>query len=83
MKILTIKKSIFQCPQRFNLVFGVKDPLMIGFKISGRDSADVVQEALGKGLMMLTAKDRIRLLPPLVITYDEIDTGLKILENCI
>ena len=57
--------------------------LMIGFKISGRDSADVVQEALGKGLMMLTAKDRIRLLPPLVITYDEIDAGLKILENCI
>ena len=57
--------------------------LMIGFKISGRDSADVVQEALGKGLMMLTAKGRIRLLPPLVITYDEIDAGLKILENCI
>ena len=26
MKILTIKKSIFQYPQRFNLVFGVKDP---------------------------------------------------------
>ena len=29
---------------------------------------------------MLTAKDKVRLLPPLVISYDEIDRAVAILE---
>ena len=33
--------------------------------------------------MILTAKEKIRLLPPLTITYEEIDKGLKILEDVL
>ena len=30
--------------------------------------------------MILTAKDRVRLLPPLTITFEEIDEGIEILK---
>ena len=35
------------------------------------------------GLLVLTAKTVLRLLPPLNITYEEIDQGLEILEKSI
>lgn len=57
--------------------------LMMGISIEGKEAADVVKTALENGLMSLTAKDRIRLLPPLTITYDEIDKGLSILEDAL
>ena len=37
--------------------------------------------AVENGLLVLTAKDKLRLLPPLNITYDEIDTGIEILRS--
>ena len=33
--------------------------------------------------MSLTAKDKIRLLPPLTIEYGDIDKGLAILEDAL
>lgn len=33
--------------------------------------------------MVLTAKDKVRLLPPLTITYDEIDQGVEILKKAL
>ena len=33
--------------------------------------------------MVLTAKDKVRLLPPLTITYDEIDQGIEILKKAL
>lgn len=53
--------------------------LMIGIELKNKKAGDVVRAALDKGLLLLTAKTRIRLLPPLTITYDEIDKGLEIL----
>ncbi|MDC7280806.1 aspartate aminotransferase family protein, partial [Butyrivibrio fibrisolvens] len=32
-----------------------------------------------RGLLVLTAKEKVRLLPPLTISYDELKDGLKIL----
>ena len=57
--------------------------LMLGVAVEGKEASDVVKEALENGLMALTAKDKIRLLPPLTITYDEIDAGLDILIKAI
>ncbi len=57
--------------------------LMIGVEIKEKEAKAVVAKALEKGLMALTAKDKIRLLPPLTITYEEIDKGLKILEDVL
>lgn len=35
------------------------------------------------GLMILTAKTKLRIMPPLNITMDEIDRGLDILRECL
>lgn len=53
--------------------------LMIGIELKNKKASDVVKAALDKGLLLLTAKTKIRLLPPLTITYEEIEKGLEIL----
>lgn len=57
--------------------------LMIGVELKEKNAKKVVDQALEQGLMTLTAKEKIRLLPPLTITYEEIDKGLKILERVL
>jgi len=57
--------------------------LMIGIELTEKKAADVVKAALDKGLLLLTAKTKVRLLPPLNITFEEIDAGLKIFEEIL
>lgn len=57
--------------------------LMMGVSLEGKEAPDVVKKALEEGLMVLTAKDKVRLLPPLTITYDEIDQGVEILKKAL
>lgn len=57
--------------------------LMLGISLKTKKAGDVVKEALDKGLLLLTAKDKIRLLPPLNITYEELDKGLAILSDIL
>ncbi|MDE5654987.1 MAG: aspartate aminotransferase family protein [Clostridia bacterium] len=57
--------------------------LMIGFKVNSMTSADFVKEGIKRGLIMLTAKQKVRLLPPLTITYDEIDKALAIIKSMV
>jgi len=55
--------------------------MMIGFKVFGKEPSQVAQECLEQGLMVLTAHDKVRLLPPLVIDFGSIDKGLKIISK--
>jgi acetylornithine/N-succinyldiaminopimelate aminotransferase len=56
--------------------------LMIGVSFMyGISAADVAKRCIDKGLLVLTAKDKLRFLPPLTITYEEIDKGLAILTE--
>ncbi|MBQ4596692.1 MAG: aminotransferase class III-fold pyridoxal phosphate-dependent enzyme, partial [Firmicutes bacterium] len=55
--------------------------LMLGVTLDVKPAADFVKEALAMGLMTLTAKEKVRLLPPLTITYEEIDKGLEIFRK--
>lgn len=57
--------------------------LMIGVEVKGKNASQIVSECLESGLMVLTAKDKVRLLPPLTITYEELDEGLKILKKVL
>ncbi len=57
--------------------------LMIGIQLKTKKSADVCKACLDNGLLTLTAKEKLRLLPPLNITYEEIDKGLAILEKIL
>lgn len=55
--------------------------LMIGIKTS-LSPTEIEEKALERGLIVITAgKDVVRLLPPLVITNDEIDKGVEILSE--
>lgn len=57
--------------------------LMIGIKVKC-SPALVQKEAINKGLLVLTAgKDVVRLLPPLVITKEELKTGIDILLDIL
>lgn len=57
--------------------------LMIGIKLKTITAADAAAKALENGLLVLTAKEKLRLLPPLNITYEEIDRGLDIIKNIL
>ena len=55
--------------------------LMIGISLSGAVLKEAAVACVEKGLLILTAgSDALRMLPPLTITYDEIDIGLAILK---
>lgn len=55
--------------------------LMLGIETD--DAGKVKNECLDNGLIVLTAKDKIRLLPALTITWEELDKGLKIMEKIL
>ena len=57
--------------------------LMLGLTLKTKQAADVKQAAFQRGLLGLTAKDKVRLLPPLNITIGELDSGLAILKECL
>lgn len=65
-------------------VYGVSGiGLMIGIDIGEKDAKTVCAEAIKRGLLLLTAKSKIRLLPPLNIEKNDIDEGLAILADSI
>ena len=55
--------------------------LMIGIVTEKNNAKAVAAKCVENGLLILTAKDLLRMLPPLTITYEEIDRGLAILKN--
>ena len=55
--------------------------LMIGVAVE--DAAKVKSACLTKGLVVLTAKDKVRLLPALNIPDELIDRGLNIMEEVL
>ena len=58
--------------------------LMLGVAVRSEKSArKLAEECLEKGLMILTAHDRLRLLPPLNITKAEMNEGLEILNGVL
>lgn len=57
--------------------------LMIGVRLKTKNTADVCKLCLDNGLLILTAKTKLRFLPPLTITYEEIDQGLEILKKVL
>ena len=75
-----LKKKLLEIPQ-VKEVSGMG--LMLGAKVEGKEAGDVVKKALELGLMILTAKDKVRMLPPLTITYEELDEGLEILKKAL
>lgn len=58
--------------------------LMVGVGLKdGISAAEIVSEGIEKGVICLTAKTKVRLLPPLNITFDDLRKGLKILKEIV
>ena len=75
-----LKKRLLNIPE----VAGVDGMgLMLGVRLKTKKAADVVKTAAQNGLLLLTAKEKLRLLPPLIITHHEIDQGIAILESIL
>ena len=59
--------------------------LMVGIAFDDPriQAGDVLAQCREKGLLVLTAKDRLRLLPPLVLTQVDVDAALRILGQVL
>ena len=55
--------------------------MMIGIVTEKDNAKEIAKKCVENGLLILTAKNLLRLLPPLNITYEEIDRGLDILKK--
>ena len=54
---------------------------MLGLEVE--DAKKVVQACMARGLLVLTAKTKVRLLPPLNVTTQEIDRAVSILKDAL
>lgn len=58
--------------------------LMIGVEFEeGTKAADVVVKCIEKGVLFLTAKTKLRLLPPLIINDEQIEKGIALLKEVL
>lgn len=56
--------------------------LMIGIK-ADKPTPEIIAAGIERGVLFLSAKDKLRLLPPLNITYAEIDEALAVLADIL
>lgn len=74
------KKKLLEIPE----IEGVDGlGFMIGARLKTKKASDVCRECFENGLLILTAKEKLRFLPPLNITYDEIDKGFELLKRVL
>ena len=58
--------------------------LMIGVEVVGdKTNRELAEKLIANGLLILTAGNRLRLLPPLVITHEEMDKGLAMIRETL
>lgn len=88
--LLNVKKSrkiieeVLSSSKCINKITG--KGLMVGVDFtspSGLGATDIAKECIKKGVIVLTAKNRVRLLPSLNITESELREGLEILKGVI
>lgn len=55
--------------------------MMLGIELKTKNAGEIAKKCSENGLLILTAKNKLRMLPPLVITKEEIDKGIAILKT--
>jgi len=86
--LATVKEKGAYLKAEIEKMDGVKEVsgrgMMLGVSLDHEKSArQLAEEALKRGLLILTAHEKLRLLPPLTITKAEMDEGLKILKEVL
>ena len=62
------------------------DLVILDLMLPGLDGMSICREIRKKSfvpILILTAKEKLRLLPPLTISYEDIDKGLEILTELL
>ena len=57
--------------------------LMVGIKPSEKTAAEVLKKCMEQGVLCLTAKDKIRLLPALNIPMEALEKAVKVIKDAI
>ena len=58
--------------------------LMQGLELTGKPVGEVITSAREKGLLVISAEHNVlRMLPPLVITKQDVDKAVSIIDNCL
>lgn len=57
--------------------------LMVGIELEEGDAHEVALRCVKNGLLIITAKSLLRMLPPLNITYSELDEAVEILAKTL
>jgi len=57
--------------------------MMVGIELKTKTSKDVLKACQDAGLLVLTAKAKVRLLPPLNIPMEDLKKGLEILKKAL
>lgn len=57
--------------------------LMVGIELEDQDAHDIAVKCVENGLLIITAKTLLRMLPPLNISYNELDEAVNILEKTL
>lgn len=75
-------------PNIITLAKGLGGGLPIGAVLMDEVAGEILglgiaEQCAENGLLILTAKKKLRIMPPLNITLDEIDKGLDILRRCL
>ena len=82
--ILEVNKKGEYIKEKLLCIKGVKSVrqqgLMIGIEVEGT-AGDIAKKCAENGLLIITAKTLLRMLPPLNITYEEIDKAIAILQK--
>ena len=81
-----VRKKSEYIIEKLNNIHGVLSVsglgLMLGVKAE-KPTAEIISRSIEKGVLFLSAKDKLRLLPPLNITYAEIDRALAVLAEIL
>ncbi|MCH5303387.1 MAG: aspartate aminotransferase family protein [Ruminococcus sp.] len=57
--------------------------LMVGIELEKDNAHNIAVKCVENGLLIITAKNLLRMLPPLNISFDEIDEAVEILDKTI
>ncbi len=82
----TVQKNSDYLCEKLKEIKGIKSVCGMGFMLgleTEADAKEILKKCLENGLLVLTAKDKVRLLPPLNISKNELDKGIEILKSVI
>ena len=79
------KAELFrECLAQIDEVEGVDGlGLMLGIRLKTKKAADILTKCAENGLLILTAKEKLRFLPPLNISDENIKKGMAILKETL